>query len=257
MNDYRDTCSSERPKKRRVQKVHQRTKILLIPNTLSLPEMSGWNLMGKVLGVICLLKGITLPVAGQESVLYPDTLTFYNGRTLAAKVIDTLGYQVGVVVKHRDNPKKMFISKEALFSIRYGSGREQVYYFQDSLLGNELSVDDARMLIIGMQDAKKGYHATLTSAGGFAAGVVGGIFGSYVYGYIPCFFYSGIMTNNHVKGNIKSVRNINYIHNEYYRKGYASAAKKKRIIRSLLWGGVGVAVGTFIHYVLQNNTSSN
>ncbi len=183
----------------------------------------------------------------------PDTVLLNNGKVLIAHVVDTIGYSIQVSKAHSRKHKKFEIDKEDIFQITFGrSGKQVVLYFYDTLIGNDMTVEEARRFIAGEQDAEHGYHAFGTSAASFAVGTASGIVGSF-FALAPPFVFAGFMSYNYVKIRHKSVKHLENVHHDSYLYGYALVARRKRTLRAMLWGGIGVVVGTVIHYAIINN----
>ncbi len=183
----------------------------------------------------------------------PDTLLLDDGKVVITHVTDTVGYSVEMMKPHSKKHKKIEVDKENLFQITFGSsGKKVMFYTYDTLTGNTLTVDEARRFIEGEQDAQRGFHAFGTSAAGFVVGAGSGIVGSF-FALAPPFIFAGFMSYNYVKIRHHSVRSMENVHHDGYLYGYSLVARRKRFSKALLWGGVGVLVGTIVHYVIVNN----
>jgi hypothetical protein len=179
----------------------------------------------------------------------PDTVLLNTGKTVITHVTDTIGFSVQMMKPHRKH-KKIEIDKDNIFQITFGSsGKCVVLYIYDTLIGNDLTVDEARRFIAGEQDAERGYHAFGTSAAAFAVGAGSGIVGSF-FALAPPFAFAGFMSYKYVKIRHHSVKNIDNVHHDGYLYGYSMVARRKRTLRALLWGGIGVVVGTTLHYTV-------
>ncbi|HTA26181.1 MAG TPA: hypothetical protein VK809_00210 [Bacteroidia bacterium] len=183
----------------------------------------------------------------------PDTLLLDDGKVIITHVTDTLGYAVEMIKPRSKKHKKIEIDKGDLFQITFGnSGKKIVFYNYDTLIGNDLTVDEARRFIEGEQDAQRGFHAFGTSAAGFSVGVGAGVIGSF-FALAPPFIFAGFMSYKYVKIRHHSVRSMENVHHDGYLYGYSMVARRKRFSKALLWGGIGVVVGTVVHYVIVNN----
>lgn len=193
-------------------------------------------------------------VALPESTI-PDTVLLDDGKVLIAHVLDTMGYTIQVLKPHSKKHKKLEIDKGMIFQITYGAtGKKELFYDYDTLIGNDLTVDEARRFIEGEQDAEKGFHAFGTSAASFAVGVASGTIGSF-FSLAPPFIFAGFMSYRYVKIRHRSVHNMQNVYHDGYLYGYAFVARRKRTSKALLWGAIGVAVGTVAHYIIYNNTN--
>lgn len=196
---------------------------------------------------VCVLNGY----GQQEAALKPDTILFENGKVLATHVIDTSGEKIVIEKPNLSKHKQIEVDRDNVFSIRYGnSGKEVVIYIYDTLTGNDFTVAEARMFIAGEQDAQKGYHAMGTSIGAFAIGVASGLTGASFFVLGPPFLYSGLMSYPRIHIRHKSVTNLNDVKSDSYLYGYDNTARRKRVFRSMIWGGIGLITGIAAHFVL-------
>ena len=181
----------------------------------------------------------------------PDTILFNNGRYLVTHIVDTVGFSIEVSKPKGHKHKKKEILKENIFSIKLGAtGKESVLYIYDTLIGNDFTLEEARRFIAGEQDARRGYHAFGTSAAAFAIGGVSGAIGTF-YALAPPFAFAGFMSYNYVRIRHKSVANMENVHHDAYLMGYSLVARQKRTLRAMLWGGIGLAAGTVVHYAFH------
>lgn len=186
----------------------------------------------------------------------PDTVLLNDGRVLITHVTDTAGYSVELIKPHSHRHKKIEIDKDNIFQITFGNSRKTVVlYFYDTLIGNDMTVEEARQFIAGEQDAQRGYHAFGTSAGAFAVGATSGVILGSFFALAPPFGYAGFMSYNYVKVRHKSVLKMENVHHDSYLFGYALVARRKRTMKAWLWGGIGVVVGSVVHFVIINNTN--
>jgi len=184
----------------------------------------------------------------------PDTVLMNNGKVIVAQVVDTLGGDITVIDLHTRKHKKVELSKEGVFSIRFGStGKEELFYVYDTLVGNDFTVDDARKFIAGEQDAERGYHAVGVSVGAFVVGFASGAAIGSIFAFGPPFLYDGIMTYPAIHVRHKSVRNMKIADSDPYLYGYYLTASRKRMLRSFLWSGVGLVSGLIANQILLNN----
>jgi len=183
----------------------------------------------------------------------PDTVLMDDGKTIVSHVIDTIGYSIEITRPHRKH-KKIEIDKDNIFQITFGSsGKTVVFYFHDTLTGNDLTVDEAHKFIEGEQDAERGFHALGTSAIAFAIGTASGVIGASFFALAPSFAYAGFMSYRYVKIRHRSVKRIENVHHDGYLYGYSYVSRRKRTTKALLWGGIGIVAGTIIHYIILNN----
>ncbi len=122
-----------------------------------------------------------------------DTVLLNSGKIVITHVTDTLGFSVQMVRPHSHKHKKMDIDKDNIFQITFGnSGKQVVFYFYDTLIGNDMTVDEARRFIAGEQDAEHGYRALWTSMGAFGLGAASGIVLGVFFCICPACRFCGI-----------------------------------------------------------------
>jgi hypothetical protein len=174
-----------------------------------------------------------------------DTVTLLNGDVIICTVIDTTNGLTSI-----KNPKKttknILIENDRIFSIRNKNG-ESIIYTYDTLIGNEFTIDEMRYFIYGEQDADKNFKANGCLAIGAAVGVLSGITGSF-FSPIPPFAFTALSGLPKVKIKKSTVSNLEYLNHDPYLMGYERVAKKKRKLKSLIGGGLGLVagIGTFI-----------
>ena len=183
-----------------------------------------------------------------------DTILFNNGKVMVAQVVDSSAGTITITKLNSRKHKKIEIDKEEVFSIRYGkTGKEEVLYVYDTLIGHDYTVEEARKFIAGEQDAQRGYHAVGVSAAAFTIGFASGVvFGSAI-SLAPPFLFAGIMTYPTVRVRHKSVHDIKNTGSDSYLEGYDITARRKRTLHSFVWSGIGLAAGLVAHFVLLNN----
>jgi hypothetical protein len=181
-----------------------------------------------------------------------DTVTLLNGEVMICTVLDTTNGLTSI--KNPKNPKKnIVLENDRIFSIRNSSG-ESVIYSYDTLIGNEFTVDEMRYFILGEQDADKNFKAKGCLAIGTAVGFLSGITGSF-FCPIPPFAFTALSGIPKVKIKQSAVSNPEYLKHDPYLMGFERVAKKKRKLKSLIGGGIGLAagIGTFIGFKASGN----
>lgn len=176
-----------------------------------------------------------------------DTLIMMNGSKIAGTVLDTnlVGIKFGVKTK-KNKQEDVIIDAHRLYSIIYRTGREKVVYTPDSTEENPFTVQEAKLFILGEQDATKAYKPKAAIAGGVAIGLIGGSVGT-ILALAPPFLYSGLMLIPKVKIKQNTVSNIKYLEYDAYLIGYERVARKKRLMRTFLGGMAGAGVGLLFH----------
>lgn len=180
-----------------------------------------------------------------------DRILLMNGQTIDAKVIGQSTLEVRYALIRNEKVKERAEPTENVFSVTDSSGVEKLWYFQDSLFGNDFTVQQMRHYIRGEQDARKGYKPIIPMIGGFVAGagLVIGLDIEFMALLIPPI-YGGAMAMPRVHVTRGSITNPLMDGDNFYAYGYARAGKNKRIIRSLLSSAVGVAVGYGVNQLI-------
>ncbi len=207
-----------------------------------------------------------------------DTVLLLNGEIVTGKLITNDNQTININVKKIFKNKIINIDKEDIFSLNI-NGKDSILYSQDSSLGYNFTKNQMRSFIKGMQTAKKNYKPILTTIGGFFAGFTGGGFGFWGIG-IPTTYVlmSGIKSpklktdfiidsldnnffvadskprigyNEHVKfHNKKSKLNTEFSQNKYFKYGYETKAKDKKIKGAIKGGIIGVITFIIISYTV-------
>ncbi len=181
-----------------------------------------------------------------------DTIVLLNGSSVITNIIDTTNGSVSF-----KNPKKSkknsVIENDRIFSINNSKG-ETIIYTYDTILGNEFTIDEMRYFIRGEQDAQKGFKARGAFWGNLAVGAGAGATGLFFSPIAP-FAFSALVGIPKIKIKKKTVSNPDYLNHDAYLMGYERVARKKRQLRSLLSGGIGLGLGLGTSFILKNNNA--
>ena len=175
-----------------------------------------------------------------------DTIYFLNGEIKAVKVVDTVSHFVRFLPEIRTKkPHIRDAEKDRIFSVKFSNGRDRIFYFYDSTIGNVFTVMEAKMFMLGEQEADKSYRNKWPAIIGFAVGAVS-----------PMVFANAVMLSPippaivplhtllpYIHVNTKEIQNKNYLQYDTYIMGYEKVARKKNFIHSLLGAGIGLAAG--------------
>lgn len=182
-----------------------------------------------------------------------DRINLMNGQVLQGRVLGQssleIRYQVpkGARLLDRTEPT------ENVFSVTDSLGREKVWYFMDSIFGNDLTVDQMRWFINGERDARKGYKPWGPMIIGFVAGAAPVIaLDMEVNSLLIPPLYAGIMAWPRVHVTRGSISDLNMEGDPHYAEGYSAAARPKRVVKSLLASALGVAVGLAVRQLIIN-----
>lgn len=177
-----------------------------------------------------------------------------NGEVISAKVLG----QSTLEVRYLETRKNGLLRERAeatenVFSVIDSLGKEKLWYFHDTIFGNDLTPDQMRWFMNGERDARKGYKATwpMIEAFTISAGLTIGLnLETNAFFIPPLVGIAMILPRVHVaKG---SISNPLMEGDEFYATGYARVGRTKRIIRSLIAGFVGVGVGLAANQLVIN-----
>lgn len=183
-----------------------------------------------------------------------DTVYLMSGRTVEGVVKDTSNEKLKILIPKKGGGYKAdFIEQELIFSVKYKTGSEAVFYKQDTLFGNYYTPNEVRYFLQGERDARKHYRCPLWIAGGFAMGFGGGYTGSAL-GLVAPFGYSAISVGFRVKIRPGSVSNPDYLKYDTYLMGYEKVARQKRVMRTMVAGAIGFTAGIITRSIINNNT---
>lgn len=183
-----------------------------------------------------------------------DSILLMNGQVIPAKVIaqSTLEVRYEEFGKN-GRAKTRAEATENIFSVTDSLGRERIWYFHDTLFGNDLTVDQMRYYIKGEQDARAGYRPIWPMVGGFVAGAgltIG--LNLEMNSLIVPPVYAAAMALPRVHVTPGSVRDPYMEGEDNYAYGYARTGRSKRVVRSLLSTFAGVAVGLAVRQLVIN-----
>lgn len=182
-----------------------------------------------------------------------DRILLMNGQVIQAKVLGQSTLEIRYLGDTRKGLRERAEPTESVFSVTDTLGRERIWYFYDTVFGNDMSVQQMRWFINGEQDARKGYKPLWTMVGGFVAGAgLTMAFDLEVNSLLipPLFAASMVLPRVHVtKGSITDPLMDG---DEYYAYGYAKVGRTKRVMRTLLSSAVGVVVGIAVRQLVIN-----
>ena len=180
-----------------------------------------------------------------------DVLTLYNGRKIYTKIVEVNSQSV--IYKHSTNIKERnrSILLPRIFSIET-AGKEEILYKPDPMDPDMFTLEEMRMFIKGEQEAMRFYENNLLKAASFTVGVASGYFG-FFYGLIgPPLFTTvvGAFSPNMSK---MKVTDPSLLNSPDFNEGYSKKVRDYKIRKSIIWGGIGYAVGLTAFVIIANN----
>jgi len=159
-------------------------------------------------------------------------------------------YDQGHNLFGKEKTRAIELSKNEIFSLSNGS-KEQVLYFQDTMLGDYYTPEEMRVYLSGAGDARKNYKARHISAIGFAlCGAAGYLVGDGLLVLIlPPITYAAFQYVGKIKIREKYISDPNFKYNDLYAEGFEPPARSRKMIRGALFGLAGSVTGVVLSLI--------
>lgn len=182
-----------------------------------------------------------------------DRINLMNGQVLEGRVLGQSTLEIRYQVSKKDRLIERSEPTESVFSVTDSLGKEKVWYFMDTVFGNDLSIPQMRRYLVGERDARNSYKPWGPMIGGFlvSAGAVIAM-DLEVNSLIIPPAYAGLMAWPRVNVTRGSISDPGMEGDPYYAMGYSAAGRPKRVIKSLIASALGVGVGLFVRQVIIN-----
>ncbi len=150
----------------------------------------------------------------------------------------------------KEKTRAIELNKSEIFSLSNGT-KEQILYYQDTMLGDYYTPEEMRVYLAGAGDARKNYKARHISAIGFAVCTVAG----YLVGdgllilIVPPVTYSAMQYIGKIKIKEKYMSDPNFKYNDLYAEGFEPPARSRKMIRGALSGLIGSATGVVLYFI--------
>lgn len=175
-----------------------------------------------------------------------DTIFFLNGEIRAVKVVDTVYHLVRFLPeKKTKKPHVNEVEKDRVFSVKFSNGQDRIFYFHDTLLGNVFTIMEAKMFMLGEQEADKNYRNKWPALIGFAVGAISPVLlsNAVLLSPIPAAVTPLHTLIPYIQVNTKAIQNKNYLQYDTYIMGYEKVARKKNFMHAIIGAGIGLAAG--------------
>lgn len=180
-----------------------------------------------------------------------DRILLMNGQIIQGKVLGQSTLEIRYLMDSRRGLRERAEPTESVFSVTDTLGRERVWYFYDTVFGNDMTEQQMRWFIKGEQDARKGYKPFWPMVGGFVAGAGLTIALDLEVNSLlipPLFAASMTLPRVHVTRG--SITDPLMDGDEFYAYGYAKVGRTKRVLRTLLSSAVGIAAGIAVNQLV-------
>ena len=150
----------------------------------------------------------------------------------------------------KEKTRAIELSKNEIFSLSNGS-KEQIMYYQDTMLGDYYTPEEMRVYLSGAGDARKNYKARHISAIGFAlCGAAGYLVGDGLLVLIlPPITYAAFQYVGKIKIREKYISDPNFKYNDLYAEGFEPPARSRKMIRGVLSGLAGSVTGVVLSLI--------
>lgn len=180
-----------------------------------------------------------------------DKINLMNGQVLGGKVIGQGSLEIRYLVPGKKRMQERTEPTSGVFSVTDSTGREKVWYFMDTIFGNDYTVPQMRWFIEGERDARKGYKPWGPMLGGFALGAgLTMALDLEVNSLLIPPVYAGLMAIPRVYVTRGSISDPNMEGDPVYATGYSAVGRPKRVVKSLLSTAIGVAVGLAVNQLV-------
>lgn len=180
-----------------------------------------------------------------------DKINLMNGQVLDGKVVGQSSLEIRYLVPSGKHMRERSEPTSGVFSVTDSTGREKVWYFMDTIFGNDYTVPQMRWFIEGERDARKGYKPWGLVLGGFALGAgLTMALDLEVNALLIPPVYAGAMALPRVYVTRGSITDPNMEGDPIYATGYSAVGRPKRVVKSLLSTAIGVAVGLAVNQLV-------
>ena len=183
--------------------------------------------------------------------LSQDVLTLYNGRKIYTKIVEV--NSEFIVYKHstdiQERNKSILLAR--VFSIE-SNGTEEVLYKPDAMFPDMFTMDEMRMFIKGEQEAMRFYDNTVLKITCVVLGMGSGYFGVF-YGLIGPPLVTTVVGAFSPNMSKQKVTDPSLLSNPDFTEGYSKKVRDYKVRKSIVFGGIGYAIGIAGFIVLANN----
>ena len=180
-----------------------------------------------------------------------DVLTLYNGRKIYTKIVEV--NTESIIYKHSTNIKERnkVILLNRVFSIE-SNGIEQVLYKEDLMDPEMFTLEEMRSFIKGEQEAMRFFENNTLKVASVLVGMASGYFG-FFYGLIGPPLFTTIVGSFSPNMSKQKVTDPALLSNPDFTEGYSKKVRDYKIRKSIVWGGIGYAIGITGFIILANN----
>lgn len=200
---------------------------------------------------ILIFFGISSCIKGQT--VLNDTIFFMNGDILQCDILDDSQIEVVFEFQKRKKRKQLGVHKSEIFGI-INNGITEIYYEENEIVGDDLSVNEVEIYLAGQRDARELYSTKKVFYEGLGISLATSIAGEagLLAVTVPIIVYPATQYIPYIKIKEETIVNPSHKFNLIYAEGYEGVARGKRVIAALKGSAVGTVVGAFFYrLVLQ------
>ena len=180
--------------------------------------------------------------------------TFTSGQVLTALQVSQLQANAGYNIDFNPQIGTTYTLAATdggkLISLSNGS-KEQILYYQDTMLGDYYTPEEMRVYLAGAGDARKNFKAWHIAIIGyelclFAGNLVGD---GLLILIIPPITYAAIQYVGKIKIREKYMSDPNFKYNDLYAEGFEPPARSRKMIRGALSGLAGSVTGVVLSII--------
>jgi hypothetical protein len=150
----------------------------------------------------------------------------------------------------KEKTRAIELNKSEIYSLSNGS-KEQILYYQDTMLGDYYTPEEMRVYLAGAGDARKNFKAWHIAIIGyelclFAGNLVGD---GLLILIIPPITYAAIQYVGKIKIREKYMSDPNFKYNDLYAEGFEPPARSRKMIRGALSGLAGSVTGVVLSII--------
>lgn len=157
------------------------------------------------------------------------SILLISGDRINDVVIDSVNNEF-IFYRKKERQHKTDVAKVFSFTT---AGSETIMYTQDSIVGNELSVEQMNQFILGEQTAKLNYKSTATIV---SSAILGGASGALSFWGVPVPLAYSLTLNFFSPKADKIVYPRPENKNEFFDAGYKAGLKNKKLKTSIISG---------------------
>lgn len=182
-----------------------------------------------------------------------DQILKMSGHTIVGEIVEVTDFQVVCEIQKKNGKtKQVAFPRSDVFSVTKEGQEEDIFYQQDSFIGDDYTVQEMRIYIAGEQDALNGYDPSPTKYVGLLVGAGAGVAsqGGLLLPIGVPVAYTLLQLAPTIKIREETISNINHKYNDIYAAGYAGVARSKKVLAGLKGSALGAFIGVIFYFLI-------